>query len=458
MEISETALPNTEVKQGVNWNKAMEEIPKMLSLTNEERSRMSIAAILNHPKEKVANIIVDAINVLKSESAVTSGGESQGSGFQDSYLEKYKDIPRIFNGAGEVDVDSWIATTGFGGRGTVDNKRLVSKTNPKVEVFVKNIIDEPLSEIRHDLSDDAAERKAIVGDLTVGQVEKTVLNSRLPGVIRSLEIVGNKVAMPLIDNEKMGNVGRSAGGMVIKHGENIVTIPLSVEQSLSTAEKYLDLLVGINELGYAVPAQMVGDIEIRLNPTTGEVVFYDFGFCFPTKVMGEVSDERDRMVLQGSIDRLAYKNLSDTLANIYGLSQRDFTFLENSLIKSLPSAAEIAAAVKKIGPSSDFDKKTMAEKLSLIREIAELSGKGLAQAKDVRLENTIVPKPVQIFLGEIRNSASFGRMGKGELSTVFRNAIVGLDETSKRVGVDVNMVSAAKALSSLFQEALKQEQ
>lgn len=454
MEISETTLPNTEAKQGVNWNKAMEEIPQMLSLTNEERSGMSIAAILSHPKEKVANITIHAIDVLKSESAVTSGGESQGSDSQDSYLEKYKDIPRIFNEAGEVDVDSWIATTGFGGRGTVDNKRLVLKTNPKVQVFVKNIINKSLSEIRHDLSDGATERKAIVGDLTVSQVEKIVLNSRLPGVIYPLEIVENKVAMPLIDNEKMGNVGRSAGGMVIKRGESIVTIPLSAEQSLSTAEKYLDLLVGINELGYAVPAQMVGDIEIRLNPTTGEVVFYDFGFCFPTRVMSGISDEGDREVLQTLIDRLAYKNLSDTLANIYGLSQRDFTLLENSPIKSLPNAIEIAEAVKKIKPNSDYEKRTMAEKVSTIKEIAELSGKALAGVKNGSPENTGVPKPAQMFLGEIQNSASFGRMERGELKTVFRNAIAGLDEIPMKAGVDANTVSVAKSLSSLFQEAL----
>lgn len=456
MEASETTLPNIEARQAVNWDKAMGEIPQMLSLTNEERSGMSIASVLNHPKQKVVDITIHAINVLKSENAVTSGGESQSIDLQDSYLEKYKDIPRIFNEAGGVGSDLWLCEKGFGGRGTVDNMRLVLKTNPKIEIFVKNIIDKPLSENREDLSDDATERKAIVGDLTVSQVEKTILNSNLLGVIHPLEIVGNKVAMPLIDNEKMGNVGSSAGGLVIKRGESVVTIPLSTEQSLQAAKKYLDLLVGINELGYATPCQRQGDIEIQLNPTTCEVVCYDFGFCFPTKVVGDISDEGDRAVLQGSIDRLAYKDLSDTLTNIFGLNERDFTFLENSPIKSLPNAAEIAATVKKIGPSSDFDKKTMAEKLSLIREIAELSGKSLAQVKDVGLENTVVLKPVQMFLGEIKNSASFSRMGRGEFGTVFRNAIAGLDKIPARAGVDINTVSAAKSLSSLFQEALTQ--
>lgn len=439
---------NLNIASGVvDWNKAIIAIPKIMEISAEQRARMPIQQLLNHPDSLAQTLTIMAMTNLQSQE-ITQNVPASPQKIEQSYLDGYENIPPVFDEDGSLNMRMWDATQIFGGNGSGSNQELTLKYNPQRKVFVKDI--KSSGTVGSYALGEPDEKAVIAGGEFSDTIEKKILAGNIPNVIKLLGISGNKVAMPYIDRETMGHIGSSTAGMVIQKGETVVTMPLSSDQSITAADKYLHLLSDLYDLGYATPCQEVGDIEIRMNPSTGETCFYDFGLCHPIKPLGSASSEKIAYA-QMSIDRAAYVELPKTLSNVLGISKDGSGLLPNSPIKSLDESSRIIELVNGMR-TLEFERVGVGEKILRIKALTELLD-GILPDQEKTMSSGD-SSTTEMFMAEVKNSSSFGDMADEKLKQVFVHAIGRLENLPPEAKNDHNTVLAAQSLSAFLHSIL----
>lgn len=259
----------------------------------------------------------------------------------------------IFDNQGNVNESKWkkIYSNG-GGHGRASIYSQIEYPDNKVFVktpFGRGLTSWAESQTKSD-PESAIEFQVAYGDKTPNDIEVEILSRDIsPNIIKPLEIKDGTLVLPYLDSSEYVEIENGTLVKFIDGAPEIISTPPN--QVLKTAIDYLDMTIDLCNSGYSTEGRKIGDIDIRVNPISGKVIFFDYSLARPINIDHEPTDsEVQNYCISQNIDNTesaisslkrdatrqlqsgVYSHLSSMISNILGIDDMDGVKHEKSVL------------------------------------------------------------------------------------------------------------------------------